>query len=312
MRANADRVLAQGVTTAVAKAFAATRYSADPKLCWNAGDPHHLPLPRAVGPYTVIRVTKRFLSAANCVLLGPHYNTNNNEWTGVCAFESVNAAGNVGFTNNATQYSFPLTSSWGSASVVTPSAFSVQIMNPGALQTTNGIIYIGRCSVDMDMTQKLGITWADLFNTFVAYQAPRLTSAGKLALRGVRVDAIPLNMSKVADFTRLVETGNATTTWNGENQVTAWTPIFVFNDDAAPLEYLVTMEMRVRFDLANVASATHTLHPPASDGAWQKAIKDAMQVAHGVLDIADEVASVGARFRRALNGPIRQYPMIVD
>lgn len=89
-------------------------------------------------------------------------------------------------------------------------------------------------------------------------------------------------------------------TWNAtsEPEPTGWAPMFVYNtggggDNSLELEYLVTTEWRVRFDLSNPASAGHRHHEVADDGIWNRMAREAAAMGPGVRDIADIVANVG-------------------
>jgi hypothetical protein len=180
-------------------------------------------------------------------------------------------------------------------------------MNPNALQTTNGIAYIGRLNTQPDLLASL-TTWAQLADNFVSFNAPRLCSAGKLALRGVQVDACPYNMNMLSDFRRVgtYGEGEGVFTWNptAASPTTpvdeysylsnrGFAPIVVYNPNGINMQYLVTMELRTRFPTTNPAQASHKHHPPASEGSWG-AVQNAMtSQGHGAMDIAERVAEYG-------------------
>jgi hypothetical protein len=208
----------------------------------------------------------------------------------------------------------------GDMATIVPSALTVQVMNPNALQTTNGILYVGRMRTQFrgeDSTE----AWTTLANQFVSYQAPRLCSAGKLALRGVKIDACPFNIRELQDFDRVVDpmtpeggggTGGFNEPWTSTSRADGdqafnprwkckgFAPIAVYNPNAVTLQYLVTMEFRCRFDIGHPASSTHTHHPPATESNWSQHIKRMLDMGHGAIDIADAIAQGGTLFRRAL------------
>jgi hypothetical protein len=203
---------------------------------------------------------------------------------------------------------------------IVPSALTVQIMNPNALQTTNGILYVGRMKTQFrgeDSTEQ----WTDLANQFVSYQAPRLCSAGKLALRGVKIDACPFNVRELQDFDRVIDpmeldggggVGGFDEPWTSTSRADSeqaynpqwkckgFAPIMVYNPNAVSLQYLVTLEFRCRFDLGHPASSTHVHHQPATESTWSGHIKRMLDMGHGVIDIADAIAEGGALLNRAL------------
>jgi hypothetical protein len=267
--------------------------------------PHHLPLPRAVGPYTVIRTTKRIKTASNCIVFGTFQAGSNvaadyNHWTNICAVAAritdgatVGPEYNIGAGSNATSHIFDFTSLT-NATTLCPSAFSVQLMNPEALQTTAGIVYEGVMHTQAVVNGRAE-TWNAYFDKFVQYQSPRLMSAGKLSLRGTQCSSYPLNMGEVARFTPIdVLTGDTFTWAVSQFAPSGWAPILVYNPGSVELEYLVTCEWRVRFDLDNPAAASHRHHPVASDHTWDRLMRSACALGNGVQDIAEVVANLGA------------------
>lgn len=269
----------------------------------NAMSPCHLPLPRAVGGYSVIRTTKIISNGEPALLVGAFKGPGNQftetTWLDICAVS--NASTKEGDPISGPDASFfysmdPLTSSSINGSRMVPAAITIQIMNPNALQTTSGIVYVGRSKTVLDLMGD-SRTWNSLMSDLVSYSAPRLCSAGKLALRGVQVNAIPNNLSVLSDFVprRILDT-STTKTWT-EGTYSAdfegFGPIFVYNPNKIPLQYIVTIEWRMRFDPLNPAYAGHVLHTPASESTWSNVIADAEAAGHGVEDIAEVVADTG-------------------
>jgi len=270
----------------------------------NAMSPHHLPLPRAVGGYSVVRTTKILSGNTSEALLfgtfkGPGNDFTETTWLDLCAV--CNTGGNAGNPINTPNGSFfyamdALGPDALNGTRMVPAAFTVQIMNPNALQTTSGVVYVGRSKTVLDLMGD-GRSWDTLMNELVSYSAPRLCSAGKLALRGVQVNAIPNNMSVLSDFVprRLADT-SAGKTWT-ESEFAAdfegFGPIFVYNPNNIALQYIITIEWRMRFDPLNPAYASHTNYAPASESVWSSVISGAEAAGHGVEDIADVVADAG-------------------
>jgi hypothetical protein len=101
-------------------------------------------------------------------------------------------------------------------------------------------------------------------------------------------------MTPVSEFTELLPRADGDVVMSEQiEEPTGWAPMLVSNPQRVNLEYLVTTEWRVRFDLLNPASAGHTHHPIHGDGEWDRLMKQANSLGHGVQDIAETVANVG-------------------
>lgn len=271
--------------------------------CWNAFSPSHLALPRAVGEYTVTRGTRQITTNDKLIIVGTwQFSWDASElskgsgrnWASVCALgcDSLTVKPNeIGWT----PYKMPmLDNGLGEHCQVTPSACSVQIMNGNALQTTSGFAYIGKLKVQPAYAGDTVDTAGDIGDNFVSYMAPRLCSAAKLALRGVHVDAHPLNMNRLADFTQIYRGFNAgTTAWQDNLVPVGFTPIVIYNPNGIELNLLVCHEYRTRFELFNPACSSHKYHPPSTDSSWADLVKRATDLGCGALDIADVVAKSG-------------------
>lgn len=309
-RARGDRILAQGVGRVprggvVFAGRTAEKYSL---ACWNATLPAHLPLPRAVGPYLVVRSTRRIKTSATNIVFGffrTSSGLNNQDaarWTDLCAIEDINGGLPINGVGNAfrVQNQFALTAVAGTTALsCAPAAMTVQCLNPEALQTTTGIVYMGVMHTQADISGRTE-SWNDYFDRFVRFQGPRLMSAAKLALRGVMCNSYPLSMPQVSEFTHLDQIADGSFQWNGtELHPVGYAPIMLFNPDGVELEYLVTQEWRVRFDLSNPASAAHVHHPIASDWTWDSLMKKATAMGHGVRDIVEAIADGAAAVQGA-------------
>jgi len=305
-RSRADKVLAQGTGKAVSRPFG-SRQRAVGLEGWDAFSPAHLPLPRSVAPYTVVKTTSLLTSSARVNIFGSFARTINTEdnksrWSLYGALFSVNSANPINAASNTRlePIPFPGVPVTGTGITAVPSAISVQVMNPNPLQTTEGIVAGAVCKTQLDLRGRTE-TWAEFGSEFISFMRPRLMSAGKLALRGVQLDAVPLNMNALSDFRPLSSSGAADVTWDTSQShyPEGWSPIVIINNGSSEtpplsLNYLVTVEWRVRFDIGNPAVSSHTHHGVTSDAHWDNLIKAAESRAHGAMDIVERVASAGA------------------
>lgn len=288
------RGITQSVAVSVNNAYGDTAKPQTVIQGLDAFDSSHVPLPRAVGDYTVIRTTEVVPADESFNLLGPVKinGSFSDTWSNICAFQSVDANLAVGATNNTKRRTFSSmeTGSWGDARI-TPAAFTVKIMNPEALQTTNGIVYIGRARQMLNPGGSTR-TWGELANELVSYSSPELCAAGRLALRGVKVDAVPYDMNSLADFRPLNQNiGTAAFTWQNDSSLfDGFAPIFVYNPNRVNLQLMICCEWRVRFDPSNPAYASHTYHRPSTMGYWDRVQRIGSALGNGVMDLAEKSA----------------------
>lgn len=268
---------------------------------------------------TRISTAKKFVTVA-CTL------SDVGTWQAVCAFSE----GGVGFTtaingtNNTEVFgsTFPgLASVPGSSSLtVVPSALSVQVLNGNALQGTSGIMAAGVVKTQLGLQDRTE-TWEEYSDRFLSYMAPRLMSAGKLALKGVQMNSYPLNMNTLSYFAPMDPTifsGNITWKSGSTNQIypEGWAPMCVLNQDGVSLTYLIAQEWRVRFDLSNPAASAHRHHGVTSDGLWDKLVSMASSLGHGVQDLPEMIANVGSAAKaansafRMINAGTHYLPML--
>lgn len=267
----------------------------------------HLPLPRPTGPYTVIRTTQLIESDAPLMILGPTWDNAKQQWSNLMSYGILDAAKSWDTANNVYQYTFESmkNGSW-DAVQCTPAAFSVQVMNPNAIQTSSGIVYGGRVRTSWQIKEHGTDTGNTTANQFISYNMPRLLAAAKLAFRGVQTDAVPFNMSRVADFTGLHTTDpGQTAVGSGTWDFAGFNPQFYFNPSKISLQYLVCCEWRVRFDPSNPAQASHIQHPHADESIWMRCLHAAEAAGNGVIDIADRVAQTGNAIFGATAGAYR-------
>jgi hypothetical protein len=201
---------------------------------------------------------------------------------------------------------------------VVPSAFSVQVMNPEALQTTNGVVSatVSHTPVNWGGSNQ---TWGSSMARMMGYMRPRLLSAGKLALRGVQLDAYPLDMNKLSEFTPIFQTSGhirSQSYWGSNLNPCGFSPIAIYNPNEVKLQLLITVEWRTRFTVGNPAVAAHVQHKATPDSVWDGMIKRAVAMGNGVKDIVETVASIGEGANAVMNAFGRstggRLPMIVD
>ncbi|APG78125.1 hypothetical protein [Beihai weivirus-like virus 20] len=318
-RSTATRVLATGVGASVPKPFGSR--PGQGLACWDAKHPSHLALPRAVGPYTTVRATRRVQLNTHCNVIGTFQEghiapSQAGDWSEVVLVADVTATNPINGHLNTRSVTVDL-SGLGDAATLVPSALSVQVMCPTALQTASGIIYAGVMNTQAALGGRVD-SWDDWCNKFVQFQSPRLLAASKLALRGIQINSYPLNMTEVSKFTPLRKEADLQFEYTDQRvEPTGWAPIVIYNPEGTTLELLITVEYRVRFDLDHPASASHTHHPVASDSTWDRMVRSATALGNGVMDIADVVANTGMAVGRAAmvgraltNGAARALPAL--
>lgn len=269
---------------------------------FNACTPCHLALPRRVGPYTVVRTTQLFSSLDSVLIFGAfrlNNATTGSEWANVACVSSGTATSAINAASNAYCTRFDQLTAYSTTYLngfeLAPAALTVRVLNGAALQTTSGIVYAGRAASQLNMADATR-TWNSLAAQFVASQSPRPMSAAKLAMRGVAISSYPLDMTDISDFRPLDSTTSGTFTWSsGSVQPVGLAPIIVHNSTGGllSLTFEVTMEWRVRFDLSDLASTTHQLHPVAPQSVWDETIDAAVAMGHGVVDLTEDIIAVG-------------------
>lgn len=380
MRVKAPRVLAQGAAAAPRRAMG-TKPSVPrglPCNVWNATSSSHAGLPRAIGPYTVVRTTKMFTSKSPLLIFGSFSTNFTNsasssdaqdhlsagfvsgpkQWSNVCCMgaeadisTSDFKAGKIGSSTYSELHTIPLPGVMGNEvltaknaagtawthtfqnanTTAVPSAVSVQVICPETVQTAAGSAIAAVCPVRLDLCGSER-TWSMVGDELLSYFRPRIMTGGKLALRGVQMDSLPLSMTDVSDFRELFRVSNyvsnpAKLTWtdrygpvqavdnvSGEPAWTeadksfnvpihpeGWAPMVYYspyNAERSPetrleMTFMVTIEWRVRFDISNPAASSHITHPITTDAQWHHHIKQAQAALPGVIDIVEKVANAG-------------------
>ncbi len=310
----ATKAQAQGVGAITRRPFGTAMgrlRRASPKMLarWlDANNPCHLTLPRAIGPYTVVRTTQVINSSSHIDVFCPlKVNlqalgvTTDSQWAAACGFGGYTAVSGINTASNTIVHPMAGLDPLLSAAMITPAAITVQVMNAEALQTTQGIVFCGRSSSQYELGNSAR-TWQDLGNEFIQFQSPRLCSAGKLALRGVQMSGYPLDMSELANFRGIapysfLSSGTAGRfTWDNSTDMmpAGFSPIVVYRNSNVPaLKFLVTIEWRVRFDPSNPAAGSHQRYGITSDSMWNSIIGASAAMGHGCEDIAEVVAEAG-------------------
>lgn len=304
MRAKAARVLANAVGAAPRRPFGGNGTAQQARALirsLNARLPRSPGLPRPVGPYTTVTTTTLHTTSAGLFIVCPVLKRTGagDHWLASCGVESVVMGDSVNKSNNSRTIGIPSPVMTESAGEAVPCAVSIQVMNGNALQTTTGVIAIGRVNQQLHMSEETA-SWTEFGNRFISYYSPRLCAAPKLALRGVRCSAFPLDMDEYSQFERIKPNhglmGMAETFHFG-----AFSPIIIYQTQAVPIELsvMVHIQWRARFDPLNPATASHSFHPHTPDGVWATAIKSCSEAGHGVEDITESIANAGMAVGKA-------------
>lgn len=284
----------QNVAVSVNNAFGDTAKPATIIKGLDAYHPSHVPLPRAVGDYTVIRTTQVLTTVDKFNLFGLMKNgsAQAETWSNLCHIQSLPGHNTIDYpigtgTSRFQGFDAMTSSAWSDARL-TPAAFSIKVMNPEALQTTSGMIYIGRAKQMLNMGGTTR-TWQAVADDLVSFSAPELCAAGKLALKGVQVDAVPYDMNALSDFRTLTASSAFEQPWaNDLLMFDGFAPIYLYNPNNVNLQVMVCCEWRVRFDPSNPAYASHTYHKPSTLGYWDKVQRIGSALGNGVMDMAEK------------------------
>lgn len=244
-------------------------------------------------------------------------------------------AGNVGSGSATDAAAFHFYQQSGLAALkkncqITPSAITVQVMNQNSLQTTSGLCYAAVTPLEANYSNHGGAqTGYSIGQNMVSFMKPRLLTLPKLALGGVCAHSHPLDMNDISEFKEIGDTTcsgakilpsnkytwgmphvDSTSESTYENAVDistcGWAPIMFYRPDAVDtqgpvthdkLTFQVTTEYRVRFDLTNVASATHRMHTPAPMTTYTHMIKNAVASLPGILENVAEIAGAAGMSR---------------
>lgn len=294
-KANAPIVLAQG-TLQVPKRNFGTRVPGTTNVkslirCLDARVPRTLGLPRAVGPYSVIRTSRLFSSASPFVMFSTFRESS--RWLSWCAIETNDGTQDVTGTNNTKATTMPM-DELGAVAEAVPAAMTVQVMNPAAVQTAHGVFAMTRVNQQLHLGDSpAGTTYNNIRDRVISFYSPRLLTGGRLALRGVKCSSYPLDMSQYSEFSGVEYSAGTLTLDSGIKPGPLAPIVFCHNQENSfsTVEFLVTIEWRVRFDPGNPATSSHTFHPTLADSAWNAVVCGASAAGHGVEDVGEEAAS---------------------
>jgi len=296
-RRNATRALAQSAAAAPRRNFGTSGITQSVNKCIRALDarlPRTVGLPRAVGPYSVIRTTRLWSSSADVIMFAPFSDVNGiYNW---CGLESID--GTLPINSNSPENNRPITiplAELASAAEVAPASLTVQVMNPSSLQTAEGVFAMGRVNQPFNYGGT-NVTWNEVKARFISFFSPRLLTGGKLALRGVKCSSYPLDMTEYADFRPVIDYSVAQLRWLSDTRCTALAPIMFVqsNSPTQTMEFLITVEWRVRFDPGNPAVASHCHHDITSDAVCNGVTRSMSSMGHGVEELAEDVMELGA------------------
>nr|BAU51723.1 capsid protein [Heterocapsa circularisquama RNA virus 01] len=311
-RNNAAMVLAQGAGSVPGMPFGSWP-SRSTMRAWDAFHPEHLPLPRSVGPYCVVRTSSLITSSDKVMLFAPMVG-GAGCWLTACAMGSRTEGGAINGFENTNVYTvpFPGIATTGSGITVVPAALSVQVMNPNPLMSTTGIFGGTVSHTQLNLAGRTE-TWNDFSMEVISFMRPRLMSAGKLALRGVQGDSYPLNMSALSNFNCLTDVAEGKLSWTDSSghYPAGLAPIVFVNEAKQTMNYLVSVEWRVRFDIGNPAVAAQRHHGITPEWKWDDMIKTAIARGHGIMDIAERVANAGSFVANAAIAARRAMPALM-
>jgi len=251
---------------------------------FDATKPNVLGLIRPVGPYTMIRTTNSFSSTSGMSILAPFVlfdGTYPQKWMTLAGLQAVpGLTGSAVSATNATQgLIIPgLVSLIGTSSEIVPAAFSVRLLNGNALQTTSGIVYIGRATSNLSYGGSAR-TWGQLGTDLSSVSNTVSVAASYLALNPHVAHAIPLDYNECSEFMEITDSSSYSTpfTWATEGlRPAAMSPLFVYNPSGLLLEYQVTIQWRLRLDPQNPMSSDHKTYRTSS-------IKDVEDAVLGVM-----------------------------
>lgn len=279
----------------------------------------HLTLPRPVAPYTVTRLTQQYevtgqTSEGTLCIFGPMRQSSGDspewKWSNIVGVQAVAMASAIKAVSNTRPFVMDTFAGLLRSGIV-PSAQTIQVINTEALQGTSGLA-MGAVSPQILRIANSTDSWKQLFSELTSFSQPRLMSAPKLALRGVMSHCVPADMSELADFASPGEMSGTDFTWDGSYglKFSGMLPVWYYVPAGHTLTFIVTVELRTRFEPGNPATSGHEYHRPASLSTWDNVMRTASNTAYAVKDIVETVAAAGNAMRAA--GAARALPAIVD
>ncbi len=264
-------------------------------------------LPRAVAPYTDVRLIHNFTvtgqSAAQLYVFTPWqvrdsaFAASMMPFVGYRATDLTLAAAPNGLTWLQSGGLRALCAEHGVEFV--PAAFTIRITSPTPLQSATGQWFCGRYPVTADPRDYP--SFSAIASGFQSYAYPRPLTSARLAMRAVQVSASPRNMNHMAEFLPGILPSNdaeyyTQATYPDSDPLDPWggmTPIVLYGmpgTEGTTLNVQVCIHVRARFGLANPAASTHYMHRASSEAGWSNVVTEATKLGHGVVDIVEGVA----------------------
>lgn len=235
----------------------------------NAFHANHLPLPRPVAPYSVVRTIQNFTLTGTggspqiwCFV--PFYDVDEGTAVGAhkhamcsfCGFKKSNTAlspatNGIDFLNLAGLFSATTT-----GIECVPAAMTVRLTCPAAMQGATGQFFLGRWSVAGD--PRAYTTYDDMRSGFLSYGHPRPLTAARLAMRGVEVSSVARDMNICSDFLPLHATNSGSTivtqgAYTVGDTVSPWpgfTPIFLIAESSVNTSTTLNIQVAIEWRLS--------------------------------------------------------------
>ena len=248
--------------------------------------PEHLPLPRAIGAYRTVHLTKIVPSSARYFLAGFMSTTSGGKdrMSNIIAMESVNAAGGVNAANNTRRF----VHSTGLANMnCAPAAMTVKVMANEPLQTATGTVRLGQAQSKLNLNDEAA-SWDAVFDVLLSHSRFVATSVASLAVNPIEASALPVELGEMAEFRPMYDYGEGLVTWNNtmEEDYTGFAPILISNEAGKSLIYEIQMEFRVRPDYTSPFTDGMRTRKPSSEATWAETISALIE---GGIQVANTV-----------------------
>jgi len=232
------------------------------------------PLPRSVGPY--IPETLTYITSGmnyTTSLWGPikFKAAQGDYWRSSVGIAGIAGGSAINAANNARIIAPIDMSAYAKASMV-PASVTVQVMNPAALQTTAGNVYVVRCNQLIKLAGSSTL-WDNLANQIVSRSNSLPMSAAGLNQRPVKIDCVPLDMTSYSQFERLSNNSTGTFTFDSDDHsFDTMSPVLIYNPDAVALTVAVTIKWRMRLDPGIPGYGAGLPQKAAPPGYWDRAL----------------------------------------
>lgn len=244
-----------------------TQKSSAHMLALNAFQKTHMPLPRAVAPYSVVRTIVNYgVTTSNrdkMVVIQPMMNvtgdvpgfTNCVGWV----TDLEDASGRIPTTASPLGINLPAVGNTGVECV--PAAITMRVTCPSPLINATGQLFLGRWNVPGDRTAYQD--YSDMVSGFEAYAKPEPYTAAMMSTRVREVSCVPRDFNDFCEFHPYTNAAFSSTLrpWGG------MTPIVFSMKAAVPATVYnlqICVEWRYRFKMDDPAASTHVFHPPSN------------------------------------------------